>query len=598
MTLLLRRFPSIAPWPHSGGRTALADRSLRNISRWLVGSCFIVLAFLPFASDAAGAGKVVWELEVEKIPQVDLVAATALQGIGNREEPRVFLQTGARSWITNLKHPLVRHSPEVLARYRGVDDVWKEYYSKKYGFDFQTVSSLNDLVEKVQDKVKGVVLYNERNAGQVAAAVTFAGIRDAVPATADLLKRTPALQKLLVLEDLRSGFDDSLSPQQHAIDKYLPECSRGGAFSYRPGNDAVSLDVAVAQRQFVYNLSHLLPDSPVPAKERAKLAAKPGGLTPPDGPMVQKILAHLDPISPVWGWGEPLEEVFLKTVSQAGAFVMCAQVPNISFHAKVPVPKDPLRQSHVKPEDVVVEPKFYIAFMVNEGDTMKCAGSMMLNGSWLEPERGSLPINWGISPYICEKFPGMMSYFYETMSPNDYFFDGPAGYAYIKPNDFPKDLLFPFAEKTRQANLVADTRFAECWYFYNLTPPDLRTKWLAAMGLEGMTQWRGPQQVRFSKDAHPIIDSPNYYSKKTTEELAAQLREEASRAPRPWFTIVYAGTPHKFAELAKLLPADQFKIVRLDELFIAAQKSRASIEGKILKPAPTPTPTPKPERKS
>jgi len=37
---------------------------------------------------------------------------------------------------------------------------------------------------------------------------------------------------------------------------------------------------------------------------------------------------------------------------------------------------------------------------------MKCAGSMNDVGSWLQPERGTLPVNWGISPYLCEQFPG------------------------------------------------------------------------------------------------------------------------------------------------------------------------------------------------
>lgn len=552
---------------------------------------FIFCLSVSFGSDTA---KSVLELNMEKSPQSDLIAATALQGLANRSGPRVYLQTGARSWIMNLKHPLVKHSPEVLARYRGVDDAWKEYYSKKYGFQFLPLGSLNELAEKVKDHVKGVIIYNEKNGGELVVAVTLAGIRDAVPVNADLLKRTPALQNLPVLEDVRNRFPTRIAAQQYAIDHYLSKCSRKGAFSYRPGSDAVSLDIAVAERMFVYNLSHLLPDSPIPKEERAKLEAKEGGLTPPDGPMVQKILSHLDPISPVWGWGEPLEEIFLKTVSQTGAFVMCAQVPNISFHAKVPPPTKPLRQNHLDPDKVVVEPKHYIAFMVNEGDTMKCAASMMLHGSWLEAERGSLPINWGISPYLCEKYPGMMAYFYETMTPNDYFFDGPAGYAYIKPKDFPKDLLFPFAEKTKQGNLVADTRYAECWYFYNLEPKELRHRWITAMGLKGMTQWRGPQQVRFSKDAPPIIDSPYYYSKSSAEELAAQLKEEASRAPKPWFTVIYAGTPHSFSKLAKLLPEEQFKIVRLDELFIAAEKSRKIIERQILHPAPTPTPPPKP----
>ena len=36
--------------------------------------------------------------------------------------------------------------------------------------------------------------------------------------------------------------------------------------------------------------------------------------------------------------------------------------------------------------------------MVNEGDAIKSANSLMCFGSWIQPERGKIPINWGIQP--------------------------------------------------------------------------------------------------------------------------------------------------------------------------------------------------------
>lgn len=553
--------------------------------------CFAAFFLMLAGVARADVPPAVLALDVEKASQGELIAATAVQGIANREGPRVFLLTGKRSWIMNLGDKLVNHTPQVLQRFRGVDDVWRAYYEKRHGFRFEPVPSLNALAARLQQKLRGVILYDERKAGDVVMAVTLAGLRDAVPVTENVRAASPVLGALPVLEDIRGRFPDRLAAQSEAIKTLLPGCSTEGAFSYQGGVDAVSLDLAVANRLFVYNLSHLLPGSPIEPKDREKFAAQEGGLTPPDGPMVQTILKHLKPLSPIWGWGGPREEIFLQTVSQGGAFVMCAQVPNSSFHEKVARPVRPLRQRHLRPEDITVEPKHYVAFMVNEGDTLKCAGSMMLNGSWLEPERGRFPINWGISPYLCQQFPGMMAYFYETMTPNDYFFDGPAGYGYLKPKALPTELLFPFAERTRAANAVADTRMAECWYFYNLMPDELRLRWLAALGLDGMTQWRGPQKIHFPAGGPPIIDSPHYYDKGTAEEIANQLIGEAATAPRPWFTVVYAGTPHRFSEIMSRLPADRFKIVRLDELFLAAQKSRSKVEKAVVKTAPTPPPS-------
>lgn len=507
------------------------------------------------------ASGVTWELDVEKASQAELVAATAIQGLANRDGAQVFLQTGDRDFMITFKNAQYGPGAEVAKKFRSVDDAWKDYYTTRRGMKFETVATLDDLAAKVGTRLKGVVLYRD----ELAAAVTLAGLRDAAPVTDAVRAASPTLKALPVLEDLRGRFKDRQEAHRWAIKELLPSSSRDGVFSFTHGIDVVSLDMAVAKKMFVYQLNHV-----------------------DDAAMIGEILDHLHPISPVWGWGGPTEEKFLFKVSEHGAFVMCAQVPNISFHAEIRPEKRGFHQQHIKAADVTVEPKHYVAFMVNEGDTMKCAGSLMMCGSWLQPERGTLPINWGISPYLCEQFPGLMEFYYSTMTTNDYFFDGPAGYGYIAPKFFPKAHLFEFAAKTRAANKVADTRFAECWYFYPLQPDELRHRWLAAMELEGLTQWRGPQRVLFpAENCPPIIDSQHYYDKGTATEIAEELKREAEGAPRPWFTVVYGGSPRKFAEIARQLPAERFKIVRLDELFIAATKSRATIEKKIVKPATT-----------
>ena len=505
------------------------------------------------------AHAVTWELNVEKFNQADLVAATAIQGLANRDGAQIFLQTGDRDFMITFKNAEYGPGAEVTNKFRSVDDAWKDYYATRRGRKFVPVATLDELAGKVGTRLKGVVLYRD----ELAAAVTLAGLRAAVPVTDAVRAASPTLKALPVLEDLRGRFKDRQEAHRWAIKELLPSCSQDGAYSITHGIDVVSLDVAVAKKMFVYQLNH--------TNEAA---------------MVGEILDHLHPISPVWGWGGPTEESFLFKVSEHGAFVMCTQVPNISFHAAIRPAQRRFQQRHLQPVNVTVEPKHYVAFMVNEGDTMKCAGSLMMCGSWLQPERGTLPINWGVSPYLCEQFPGLMEFYYATMTMNDYFFDGPAGYGYIAPRYFPTNQLFAFAAKTRAANKVADTRFAECWYFYGLQPDELRHRWLAAMGLDGLTQWRGPQRISFpATNCPPIIDSQHYYDKGTADEIAEELKREAAGAPRPWFTVVYGGSPRKFAEIARLLPADRFKIVRLDELFIAAQKSRASIEKKVVKPA-------------
>lgn len=70
------------------------------------------------------------------------------------------------------------------------------------------------------------------------------------------------------------------------------------------------------------------------------------------------------------------------------------------------------------------------------------------------------------------------------------------------------------------------------------------------------------------------------------EAYAKFLIEEQKQSPRPWFTVVYAGDPRFFYEVSRHLPEEQFKIVRLDELYEAARQARVKVDGKQVKPLP------------
>ena len=683
-------------------------------------------ALAAWAAPANGRGANVWVLDVEKLSGSERVAAAAMQGLANRSEPRVYLQPGQSNVFMNFDAKAM--PTDLLGRYRSAADAWMDYYGRSYGFSFRNVPDLDGLLERVRPYVRGAILYSEPYPGDLEIAATLAGLKDAVPLTADLRERYPGLGALPVLFDtraqhtvaatetfrhsarlaedfaaatnpwqgdhvamsadggsgrialdanadppwwpirlrLRPGFFplggkvritvrraeaqwglklqrpsagdvcfqadtdktgtfeydlgqvggwqgeqevdvclwaigagrsvwvDSLefeltgskqSPKvalyDWAIADLLPQCSKDGAYSHTEGLDTFALDIAVARRMFVYGLSHAAPNV-VLGDMKARLEKQSGGLDPPGHKHLDAILAHLNPVSPIWGWGGPSEEVFLFRVSQGRAFVMCAQVPNLSFHAGVRPLSPRLSQRHLADDDVQVEPRAYIAFMTNEGDTAKCAASLINGGCWLQPERGSIPINWGVSAYLCEQFPGMMEYLYSTATPNDCFFSF-GGYGYAAPAFLPADIRMEFAERARRGNQAADTRVTDIWYYYPLQPDDVRHRWLAAMDLIGLTQWHSDQRVTYPEGCPPIIHSNHYYNHGTPEAFVQRLQGELEGVTGPWFTVVYGGDPHWFAQVARLLPAVRFKVVRLDGMFIAARKARAQVEGKVVK---------------
>ena len=219
----------------------------------------------------------VYELNVETFRHDQLVAATAVQGLANRDAPRIFLQTVDADWMVTFKHKDFVHAPETLNKYRSVDDAWKDFYATKHGLNFEPLPSLDALAQKVGPLLRGVVLYDPQRPGELPVAVTLAGLRDAVPVTEALRRECPALAALPVVEDLRGRFKDRIAAHRRALENLLTQCSRDGAFSYTGGIDAMSFDIAVARKMFVYQLDHLTPErrARIPSSELNSRNATP-----------------------------------------------------------------------------------------------------------------------------------------------------------------------------------------------------------------------------------------------------------------------------------------------------------------------------------
>ncbi|ARN56425.1 GxGYxYP domain-containing protein [Sedimentisphaera salicampi] len=541
----------------------------------------IVLSVWNYVSaEAASSEKNSYVLDIKGYTKQKIVAAETVQGIINRKQAKLFLNTGNDNrWVSYSKHL------SKSLRWETVNHAWINHF-KKSGFCFTQLNGFEDLIKSASDRLKGVVIYDiEANAG-IPLAVTIAGLKDAAAVTRELYNSSDALKKLPIAFDLSRLPDDKYKRYDWAIENILPQCSENAAFSYRKGAGVYSLDIAAAERMFVYNLLHLSEDVLPNDKEKEQCLKEYGTLNHKDRKYVDIILAHLQPLSPVWGWGKPSEATFRNVLTQNDCFVMCAEVPNISFLKKLPPAKKPFKQNHIRPEQVKLEDKYYIAFMVSEGDTIKSMGSMMNvhGGNWLSPWRDKIKINWGISPWLCENYPGLMDYYYSTKTEHDYFFDAPSGYAYLSPHHLRKSLLLDFAEKTRESNKTADTRIADIWYFYPLKPEKFRYKWLSLMDLEGLTQWDDKQYVSFVENCPPIVHSNHYYDYRDmdAEKYAEMLQEEMKQTAPPWFTVVYGGNPRYFYQVSKSLPEDRYKIVSLDEFFIATAKAEANIKDKTV----------------
>ncbi|MFD0698949.1 GxGYxYP domain-containing protein [Paenibacillus sp. GCM10027628] len=115
---------------------------------------------------------------------IKLLLAT-LQGIVNREQPRIYLlenkEEGKTTWLDDLQVP-----------YNVQSDYW-------------------DIVKKYVNEIKGIIVYDPKVQDSINVATTLAGLKDGVvasPQLAEQLKAAP--YNLKVIEDLQGKFQDRL----------------------------------------------------------------------------------------------------------------------------------------------------------------------------------------------------------------------------------------------------------------------------------------------------------------------------------------------------------------------------------------------------
>lgn len=543
-------------------------------------------------------------LDVQGLPLEHKFAAYAAQGLANRDGARVFVKAGADCYWMSFAYD--RKSKDGMPiwdqataaqfrkRYGSVEDYWIEHFQQKGQFKFQPVSLPQLLARlKQQGKLKGLILF-DRIEEDCCPAATLAGLEDAVPVTAALRERLRGdgvdLPVVFDYRNVKKAFpanlDRRLEGHRWAITNLLPRVSKTGAVSRARLYNAdahdtiVDIDQAVQNRWFVYDLDHTAVCNNNGAKQ-----------DPPDKLLLDQILATIEPFSLVYGWAQAGEESFIRTLNRHRLVGECSGVVNNSFFARglAGAARFKQKRPHLTPEQVVAHDKVYVAFMVNEGDSIKAANALMCFGSWIQPERGKIPINWGIQPGLLRSHPGLMAYYYQTMTDNDYFFAPPTGWGYTHPSFLPKEALMPYAAKVREGMERADLRYLDVWWAGGIKHEGRLQPFLKAAGVYGMTQCDNKQAVIYPEGGVPVVKSNHYYTYTgSAEPFARRLEADMKDVPLPWFIVVYGakehGTPYKFYELAKQLPAGKFKITTLDEFFSAALKAKAKVQGRVWAP--------------
>lgn len=333
---------------------------------------------------------------VDQIDADERLTVSALQGLVNRVQPRVFLtqkrtEEGVDTWPES---PTVRLGPRLPL-------------------------SLEDLLKKYQKEVGGVVLYDPSPSSHYRnLAGTVAGIQKALPMTSQLHRRLQDqgidFKILDNLTDLTAS--DPVEIYSHLYDTYWSACSRRLLFSMSPstrrGHHHYVRDLAAATGSALIWLDCRIPE------QRS---------------LMQKFLGDLTPgNSLIMGW-HPTERSGITTASEYGiSTIPCDFFQNATVYAG----GDHTIEIPAAPGCSPLEGKTYLTLFISDGDNIQYNQHAMRR-VWdgQREHRGKIPLNWTIAPGLVDLAPGILNYYYGTATPMDCFVAGPSGMGYLMPSN-------------------------------------------------------------------------------------------------------------------------------------------------------------------
>ena len=475
----------------------------------------------------------------------------SLQGIVNREKPQLYVLWESR-----------RVEPTASER-------WLEYYKEKGWIKEYKIISIEEALEKYKRYLKGVVIYDPELPATINLAVSLAGIYDLVVAHPDF---TPMLAEhgLEVKYDLRGKFRDRIEAHKWQLENVYPYCNKSlinlfptveGVMIYRVS----IIDYVIANRACSIGLN-----------------------VKRDEALIGEYYEKMDKFAIALGYPEDavLERPWVELTSKYGLLNVLATAlsPNFSFHSKIPA-KRKYEQDH-KFEIMLDPDKIYVAFAVS--DLGLNSMQDFYYEMWLSEARGEVPIGWWLDPMVVEFCPGIVQYYYETKTPNDYFYSAHVG-GRVRASDFPY-----LDDYLRRGQKYLDRCSLKIVAFSNHHRKDDRVFKLYSeiLNVEGFVFGFGPE---FEEEYWLVDDKvwivPRYIGSPQTAFKAVKNYID-SRQERPLFIIIgiglwYYPKVEDVIEIRDMLReeySDQIVFCRIDELVAAVKEYNSTyepVEGKL-----------------
>lgn len=374
----------------------------------------ILVILLPGLGLASGfsfrAEQAPYHLEVIDLRGADeqtRLLALSLQGIVNRGSPRIYVLWESRD------------------RFANPSEEWLRYYRSKGWITYSSIT-LEAALRKYAPEVEGFIIYDPHFRHSINIATTMAGLYDALIAHPDLVPWLSALGFSLV-EDLRGRWRDKYEAYEWQLTHLFPQANKELIASAMPVEDLwTHRPIVKAQRPIRdYVIMH----------RAAALDLISSSRFPRDVALLERYYARMNPYARVLGYPASgvLERPHVELASKHGLVTVLAAATavNFSVHSQMPA-ETTYRQDHCS--SFRGEPdKIYLAFAMSDLglNTMQDRSY----GAWDDPRRGELPVSWWLDGIVRDFAPGIVQYYYETKTPNDYFYGAHVG-GRIRPSDF------------------------------------------------------------------------------------------------------------------------------------------------------------------
>ncbi len=353
------------------------------------------------------------------------LALTSIQGLVNRGGAQLYLDTDNETGNASslLSFLVARYGVSVDV----VDTAW--------------------VYAHYRPELRGLIVTDPARPESVNIGTMLASQQDAVLTGPDDAPFLTAVYGLPVLLDYASSnwtATDAAGTYDRALADLYPNCTPN-LLAILPPKEVAPRDYLIATRTFVFY--------------------EPQGVlaTPEQLASTQRVLAAAPRGVPILGWFDSPtlteENAFVQLASGYGKPIFGSEaVPNLSVLTAYG--RNVARSQPAPPPAPPLENKTYVVVAVPDGDNLDFVAGRMRT-LWAEPERGTFPIAWSLSPLLADLAPPYLDYYYSTATAEDRFVMGPSGAGYLYPDYLGPGDLAPYLETT--SRYVNETGMDVLW---------------------------------------------------------------------------------------------------------------------------------------